>query len=267
MKPGAEWPFEFHGDASQPPLVMLHGFLGCGADWRPIASQLAREHHVLCPDLPGHGGNPLDAPVPFEELVAGLDAFLARHAASGCDLLGYSMGGRLALAHAVAHPGVARRLVLESASPGIDDPSVRESRCVHDDALAAQLASLDSPADLAGWLREWYAEPLWTSLNAHPQLLESVIAARSAASPLALANALRSFSTGRQPSLWGELASLRPPTLLLAGELDHKYTEITERMVDGNPGIARMVVSGCGHNVHLEAPETYTTVLKHFLAG
>ena len=104
-------------------------------------------------------------------------------------------------------------------------------------------------------------------MNARLELLEKVIAARSAASPLALANALRSFSTGRQPSLWGALSSLRPPTLLLVGDLDHKYTEIAERMVDGNPGIARMVVSGCGHNVHLEAPETYTTVLRHFLAG
>ena len=267
MKPGAEWPCEFHGDTARPPLVMLHGFLGSGADWRPIASQLACEHYVLCPDLPGHGGNPLDAPVPFEELVAGLDASLKRHGASGCDLLGYSMGGRLALALAIAHPGVARRLVLESASPGIDDPAVRESRRVHDDALAAQLDPLDTPDALAGWLQEWYAEPLWSSLNARPELLERVIAARSSAAPHALANALRSFSTGKQPSLWGALSSLRPPTLLLVGELDHKYTEIAERMVDGNPGIARMVVSGCGHNVHLEAPETYTTVLKHFLAG
>ncbi len=117
------------------------------------------------------------------------------------------------------------------------------------------------------WLRQWYAEPLWSSLHAKPERVEALVRARRDASPQSLGAALRSFSTGRQVPLWHALPELPCRLFLMVGELDHKYTKITERMVEMNPGIARMIFADCGHNVHIEAPESYTTALKSFLAG
>lgn len=267
MSPHALWPLQAWGNPDLPPLVMLHGFLGRGTDWSEIAQQLSDTHHVICPDLPGHGENPLAAPTTFEAMADGLLSTISNAAIEQFDLLGYSMGGRLALYVAARFPERMNRLVIESASPGIEDEPTRLSRCHHDDALAAELEAIDSAEALEDWLRQWYAEPLWSSLHARPGLVEALVHARRDAVPKSLGAALRSFSTGRQPSLWDDLPGLPCRLFLMVGELDHKYTKISERMVECNPGIARMIFADCGHNVHIEATESYTTALKSFLAG
>ncbi len=261
------WPIATHGHKDLPVLVMLHGFLGRGADWEPIARELSKTHHVVCPDLPGHGENVLDAPTTLEAMSEDLLALLQEYGIDRFDLLGYSMGGRLALQLAVAHPERVHRLVLESTSPGIEEEHTRISRCQHDDTLASELEALDSVEAFQDWLRQWYAEPLWTSLHAQPGRVDELVRSRCDTPPKSLGAALRSFSTGRQAPLWHALPHISVPVFIIVGELDHKYTKFSERMVESNPGIARMIFSDCGHNVHLEAPETYTTALKSFLAG
>jgi pimeloyl-ACP methyl ester carboxylesterase len=73
------------------------------------------------------------------------------------------------------------------------------------------------------------------------------------------------MGTGSQPSLWGELAELEAPALAVAGELDEKYAAISTRVASITPRIRVVIVPGAGHNVRLEAPETYCALLKHFL--
>ncbi len=67
------------------------------------------------------------------------------------------------------------------------------------------------------------------------------------------------------PSLWGELAALRLPTLAVAGELDAGYVEISARMAALGPRVRAAVVPETGHNVRLENPEAYLASLKRFL--
>lgn len=267
MKPPNQWPLLTFCDISLPPVLLLHGFLGAGEDWRPVAEALAPQHHVLCPDLPGHGAHAADADYTFDELSTALAALLDHHQIAACAVAGYSLGGRVALHFAVTHPERVSRLVLESTSPGLDDEHVRASRCAHDDALATELESLSDAAAFQDWLRQWYAAPLWETLHHEPDRVETLIAARADARPACLARALRSLSVGRQPSLWHQLDTLTCPVLLIAGGQDHKYIEIAERMIEANPAFAQVPFSGCGHNVHLEAPGAYTTVLKSFLSA
>ncbi len=266
MKLGDTWPCATWGDPAAPTVLMLHGFLGAGADWKPIAESLSDDHHVICPDLPGHGSNTLSESVPFVRVTQGLAAFMESRDIQHTALVGYSLGGRLALQFAITHPERITRLVLESASPGIDDEHVRNSRYTHDDALARELEALPDDAVFRDWLRQWYAAPLWQTLHREPHLVESLIDARASAHPAGLAHALRSLSVGHQPSLWHQLDSLTCPVLLIAGGQDHKYMEIAERMTEINPAFARVPFDACGHNVHLESPAAYTTVLKSFLS-
>jgi 2-succinyl-6-hydroxy-2,4-cyclohexadiene-1-carboxylate synthase len=96
-------------------------------------------------------------------------------------------------------------------------------------------------------------------------LLRETIEARMRNDPGELAKSLRGMGTGSQPSLWGELAELEAPALAVAGELDEKYAAISTRMASITPRIRAAVVPGAGHNVRLEAPETYCALLKYFL--
>lgn len=267
MRPGAEWPLLTFGNPAHPPVVMLHGFLGTGADWTPVAESLAETHYVLCPDLPGHGAHECTAPISFELIASALDAFMMHHDLTSTALVGYSLGGRVALHFAASFPERVSRLVLESASPGLADEHVRTSRCQHDDALADELLALPDEEAFKAWLCQWYSAPLWETLHQVSGRVEALVAERAGAAPTGLAIALRSLSVGRQPSLWSQLAEIACPVLLIAGARDHKYVEIAEHMMEVNPAFAHMPFSGCGHNVHLEAPGAYTTVLKSFLTA
>ena len=127
---------------SGPPLLLLHGFTGRAALWEPVARALAPAWHVLAVDLLGHGDS--DAPADpgryrMERAVADLAALLDALGIARTACLGYSMGGRLALAFAHAHPERVGALVLESASPGLAGVDERDVRLTADQALAARI--------------------------------------------------------------------------------------------------------------------------------
>lgn len=259
MRQPGYWPFMPAGTPERPLLVMLHGFLGRGQDWRPFTDALGSDYYIKCPDLPGHGGNKLYQQ--RDDVVTEMQTVCHEP----CSLVGYSMGARIALQFAIERPDAVTRLVLESVHPGIEDEHQREERLKHDLAIAEQLRAIPDHDSMEQWLQDWYAGPLWESLRARPELLEEVIQKRRVQYRSSLAWGLEAMSIGRQENLWPRLGELTMPTLVIAGELDTKYASIAQRMAEMNPNIAVMIVSGAGHNVHLEAPATYTKVIASFL--
>jgi 2-succinyl-6-hydroxy-2,4-cyclohexadiene-1-carboxylate synthase len=251
------------GDPHRPAVLFLHGFMGSGADWADAISALDERFYCVAPDLPGHGaslGLPPEA-YTMEGATRTLLALLDELDIERAKFVGYSMGGRLALYLALRYPHRCSELSLESASPGIEDAAQREARRRSDEEKAARLEA----GDLAGFLRGWYRQPLFASLARHVGLVQETIEARMRNDPIELARSLRGMGTGDQPSLWSELGTLQVPALAVAGELDEKYAGISTRMASLNPRIRAAIVPGAGHNVRLEAPETYFALLKHFL--
>jgi len=252
--------------ASRPPVVLLHGFLGSGEDWRALRTGLSPTFRCICPDLPGHGDGGAPEGQGLEEtsddLVGHFDDW--RNARGG--LVGYSMGGRLALLMALRHPSRLACLVLESASPGLKTEEERQARMRHDRDLAMRLEqAVRTPAGFRDFLRAWYDQPLFASLHDHEGLVERLIESRRRSA--ALAEALRVFGTGAQPSLWEALSEHRIPTLLIVGERDRKYRFLAEEMAERCPAMAMEVFANCGHNVHLEHPDGYTTAVRSFLSA
>ena len=260
----AAWPFQSIGDPTHPALVLLHGFLGRGTDWLPVAEQLADDFHCLLPDLPGHGANThLNPAIPltFELLSSGLAQTLDSAGFERPILVGYSLGGRQALHYACRYPDRLSALVLESASPGLQTDGDRETRRLLDDTRAARLLETGLPT----FLEEWYRADLWGSLQARPPLLEEAVRTRTENDPGWAAKTLSELSPGRMEPLWDRLPDLKIPTLLLAGSLDPHYPAIAAETASLIPGSTYIRVDGAGHNIHLEQPGRFVENVRNFL--
>ena len=234
--------------------MLLHGFSGSAANWAPIAPELQNKYQVLMPDLLGHGQteSPAD-PVRYQieyaarDLIALLDALTIPRV----HLVGYSMGGRLALFTALTYPTRIATLVLESVSPGLATAAERSARIRDDEALATRIER----EGIAWFTAYWEGLPLFaTQTEAVRARLRTI---RLANQPGGLANSLRGMGTGAQPSLWERLVELACPTLLIAGALDPKFTTIAQRMRTAIPSAQLTIVSNAGHAVHQEQPLEY----------
>ena len=246
-------------------LVLLHGFTGSAASWGQQLDTLAEcGLHIIAIDLHGHGQS--DAPkdparYSIERHQHDIQAVLQAmevHEAQAI-LLGYSMGGRIALY--TAFSGFFRALILESASPGIENPVEREERRRSDEALATSIEREGVPA----FVERWERLPLFASQQTLPsEIKEALHAQRLQNNATGLAQSLRGVGTGVQPSLYAQLPTLHIPVLLIAGELDIKFTKIAQRMAQLLPQAQLHIVPAAGHTVHLEQPQVFTTLVKDF---
>src|ERR1035437_7143846 len=116
-------------------LVLLHGFTQTGASWDGVAAELAERYRPLAPDLRGHGSASNAVPVDLGAVLGDIAAL----APPAFTVVGYSMGGRIALHLALAIPQRIARLVLIGASPGISDPVLRQARRDADERLAQEI--------------------------------------------------------------------------------------------------------------------------------
>jgi 2-succinyl-6-hydroxy-2,4-cyclohexadiene-1-carboxylate synthase len=251
------------GDPRRQAILFLHGFMGSGADWAVEILALDERFYCVAPDLPGHGASLELSPERYtvegatRALLGLLDDLDIERAA----LVGYSMGGRLALYLALRHPERCSGLFLESASPGIESEAEREARRRSDEEKATRLES----GDLESFLGDWYRQPLFEALARREGLLQETIGARLRNDPTELARSLRGMGAGKHAPMWGRLGTLRVPALAVAGEIDEGYAGIARRMASVNPLVRAAVVTGAGHSVRLEAPEAYLALLKRSL--
>ena len=240
-------------------VVLLHGFTHTGASWGPVVAALAERYRALAPDIRGHGAAAGRSPVTLDGVLEDLTAA----APERFTLVGYSMGGRIAL-HAALAPGIAprvERLMLIGASPGIADPAERAERRAADDRLADEVEQMS----IEEFARRWAQTPV---LAGQPPRVEAAVHADRLRNQLAgLAGALRGLGTGALPPLWDRLSEVRAPTTLIVGERDVKFRTIADEMVLALPTADVAVIAGAGHAVHLEAPERVAEAVAHPSAG
>lgn len=244
------------------PVVLLHGFTGSSANWSPVIDALSPDHTVLAVDLLGHGDtdSPADpARYRIEQAAADLATLITRLVTPPATLLGYSMGGRLALYTAIHYPHLVNRLILESASPGLEDAAERAARRQSDEALAARIER----EGIEAFVHYWERIPLFDSQM--PEQRERLRAGRLKNNPTGLANSLRGMGTGAQPPLWDRLGEVDAQTLLIAGELDGKFTAIGRRMAEQIPRADLAIIPNAGHTVHLEQPDIYIKTIADWI--
>ncbi len=173
-------------------------------------------------------------------------------------LCGYSLGGRVALHVALAHPERVARLVLVATTAGIEDPALRAERRAADERLAAdtERGTIEEFAD------RWSRQPLFAGT---PPARARVLARRPAAQRPGRARRGRCAGSARAPwsrSGTGSASSPGCPSTIIAGERDGRYTSLGRRLAGALPGARLLVVPGAGHGLPREAPQAVAAAIR-----
>lgn len=242
-------------------LLLLHGFTGSSDSWTAHIPAFAARFSIITLDILGHGRS--DSPTDpnryaMPQIAADIIALLKHLQLDRTALLGYSMGGRLALYLACHFPKRFSQLILESSSPGLATEAERTARR-HRDALLADWIETNG---IEKFVARWEALPLWESQKQLPETVRQQLRQqRLNNKPIGLANSLRGMGTGSQPSLWPLLPKMTLPTLLLAGKLDRKFVAINQQMARQLPNGRLQIIPNTGHTIHLEQPELFRTAV------
>ncbi|MHB8263433.1 MAG: alpha/beta fold hydrolase [Acidimicrobiales bacterium] len=206
-------------------------------------------------DLPGHGRSSAISKGPWDT------AEMLGNSFGKGTYIGYSMGARICLHLALSSPELVEKLVLISATGGIEDEAERDRRRISDELIAREL---EEGRDMGAFLRRWTEQPLFATMPQHTRM----IAERMHNTPVGLASSLRMCGAGACDPLWDRLDELKMPVLIVAGMLDNRYVYSALRMaslVSNNSRIS--LIPGAGHACHLERPRIAASVIASFLAA
>ncbi|MBI9074926.1 MAG: 2-succinyl-6-hydroxy-2,4-cyclohexadiene-1-carboxylate synthase [Desulfatibacillum sp.] len=246
-----------YGDPANPPLVLLHGFMGRGESFSPVIPMLGERYFVVTVDLPGHGRSlfssmsksqqpqnlPQAASMVLQSLdVLGMDSFY---------LYGYSMGGRVAQQVCLLSPERIKHLFLESAGQGIKNSEERNARRTKDEAL---LENIRTKEDFRQFLIAWHRLPLFRTLAQSP-LLPGLLESKLKNNVRELQQALRVMGVGTHPWFGQNLAGRSVPITYFFGEQDAKYKMEAAEAFKIIPRMRIIPFPRASHNMHIQFPQ------------
>ena len=218
------------------PLVLLHGIGGLGADWRHVAERLARDRLVIAPDARGHGNSPwsLEEAYHTDAHFADVAETIDGLGITRCILVGYSMGGGVAILSAAAMPDHVAGLVVVDAYPAPEmTPGSRQIA-----NLVARYAS--GPPRLPG---------------GRPRFDPAI--ARHMAADLA--------NGAPRADLWPLWEAIECPVLLVRGETSNVLpASLAREMLERQPRATLETILGCGHQVLFQEPDLLAEAIATF---
>ena len=231
----------------RPPLVLSHGVVESSASWADVVPHLEQRFTVVAHDARGRGGAPVQTePFGYAELAEDVQALADRLGLGRFFHVGHSMGGRVALEHALAHPERVRGIAVVSARAEAPDAAARDRLA----ALAARTRELGPAA----------AVEMWTQAgDAHYERVREISSRNSAEGTAAALEVLV-----RMESLVPRLPELRVPTLVIAGDRDVVYVRSAQVMAEAIANAELRILEGVGHFPNLECPELLASLLAAF---
>ncbi len=246
------------------PLVLLHGFAGSAYVWKILFDKLENLCPIIAIDLIGHGKTcaPDDPKFYSEESqISQLNKIFEELEIEKFILLGYSMGGRLALSYSINNTNKIIGLILESSTAGIQNYDSRKDRYENDLLISEKIRT----GNLIHFFKNWYSASLFNSLKNIPNKLDELILRKSKNNRTGLANSLIGFSTGKMKNYWSEIQKFPKPVLLICGDLDQKYYDINLKLNSLFPNSNLAVIKDSGHITHLEKPDEFVNLVNSFL--
>jgi 2-succinyl-6-hydroxy-2,4-cyclohexadiene-1-carboxylate synthase len=227
------------------PVLLVPGFMQPASAWQPVAERL--EEPVVALDHERH-----DFEGRLDEIAA---------AGEGALLVGYSLGGRLALRAALRDPGRYAGIVTVGATAGIEEAAARSARAEADDRLASWMEA----APIEDIVGVWERQPLFADQS--ETLIEAQRPGRLAQDPAQLARLLRTAGQGVLEPVWHELLTLELPVLAIAGARDEGYTRAARQIASTAPGARAAIVEEAGHAAQLQQPERVAELIAEFRAS
>lgn len=259
-----------YGEPSLPALVLLHGFMGNKHDWQGLMPTLSQHFYCICIDLPGHGNNRFaldsESKAGLEQCAAHLLSELAAINILKFHLLGYSLGGRVALHMAKSEPHRLLSLTLESAHPGLVDENEKTQRFSADSQWAKKLTSMP----FSDFLTLWYQQGVFADLNASQR--QDLIATKVKQLAVlggsvhlshklsCLKAAYLATSLGRQQDCRQVIDLLTCSCQMIVGEQDAKFLGLAKAWQQ-QAVLAVKVINNAGHNVHQAQPKAFCEAL------
>ncbi|MEA5554693.1 2-succinyl-6-hydroxy-2,4-cyclohexadiene-1-carboxylate synthase [Anabaena cylindrica UHCC 0172] len=263
--------YQFHcylqGNSQKPLILFLHGFMGDIEEFDEARKLLGEDFYYLTIDLPGHGKTQVlggDEYYKMEPTAQAIINLLDKLEIEKCFLVGYSMGGRLGLYLMLHFPERFFKVVLESASPGLQTELERLSRIKSDSQIAKKITRMVNKNELKTFLNNWYSQAIFGDIKNH-QLYEQMLKKRLDNNPLELAKSLIFMGNGYQTSLWEKIQENKIPLLLLVGEYDEKFISINTAMADRCKNAQLKIINQAGHNIHLENTLAFVKTVQAFL--
>lgn len=240
-------------DNSAAPMVLLHGMLGAPEAWRAVVTELVYPGAVWALPLPGHGRPALPVADGFEANVRALAARITQPS----HVVGYSMGGRLALGLATFTPDMLLTLTAVSAHTGLD-VTARNERMLWERAQLDVLLR----RGLVEFVDQFEALPIFASqTRLNMETLSAQRAQRLGHDALNIARALVELGSGEMPELAARLAVGRVPLHFVAGGLDKKYVAHANAAARRIPAARVHLIPDAGHNLTLETPKQLARIL------
>jgi 2-succinyl-6-hydroxy-2,4-cyclohexadiene-1-carboxylate synthase len=244
------------------PIVCLHGFSEDISTWKLLKLQ---GYKLILIDLIGHGKSDKTKDTKYyslEIMLKHLNLLISSLNLKKYSLLGYSMGGRCALAYALTYPKEIDKLILESASYGEEKTLDRLKRRENDLNLAKSIEEKGIE-----WFNQyWGSLSIFESQKSLPKPIISEINRRRLANiSHALSNTLKGTGQGIFPCLKDKINELTMPILYISGEYDRKYEEVGKKFRELNTNVKHIVINGCGHNTHIEDINGFVEALNKFL--
>ncbi|GAB4188752.1 MAG: 2-succinyl-6-hydroxy-2,4-cyclohexadiene-1-carboxy late synthase [Simkaniaceae bacterium] len=251
------------GNISQFPICFLHGLLGSHEDFQEIIKEFRNRHHCIAIDLPGHGNSDFNSNYfredPFKATIEAIYRTLLQRQIRRCHIIGYSMGGRLAMLLGKKYPGLIGKMIILSSHPGLKKEA-RKKRKNKDNAWA----DLIEEYGLDTFLTRWYDQALFKNLRSKDKFA-CMLKQRKRNHPHAIAWALRNLSLAKQPSLNSFLQSPPFPLLWICGGRDEKYQNLYAAMKKTYPKLRLQQIAECSHALHIENPKECFRVIEPFL--
>jgi 2-succinyl-6-hydroxy-2,4-cyclohexadiene-1-carboxylate synthase len=226
----------------EPPVLFIPGFMQPAGAWAPVADRLDPPTTLL-----DHRAHSFEGRLD-EIAAAGAEALL----------VGYSLGGRLALRAALRDPGRYAGLVTVGATAGIEEPNERAARATADERLASWIEA----APIEDIVAIWERQPLFADQS--DELVEGQRPGRLAQDPVALARLLRSAGQGVLDPVWHELLTSELPVLAIAGSRDEGYTRAAHKIADTAPNARAHIVEEAGHAPQLQRPDEVAALIAAF---
>ncbi len=216
-------------------------------------------------DLPGHGRNEENiSQKGFNDLVREVSQFIQNVGGAESIVVGYSLGGRLALAVGIHYPQLIAKLILVSATPGIASESERAARKNHDQRLAQEIVS----GGMRDFLESWYSLSVFSTLEHKLDLRHALINKKATLEPHRASASLSAFGPSAQESYWTRLGQVQAEVLLLCGKEDRKFVDIAEKMKREMGKRARVLeIPDSSHIVHLEQADVVGEKIAAFLGN